>query len=80
MGFLDPDGCRCMLVPREVPVRRQADPSPPIFSFVLKVRRPYLSRVIHRGDREGRDFSPAPLGGAGRPEGQNLGALVAPCG
>jgi hypothetical protein len=30
MGFLDPDGCKCMLVPRKDPVRRQADPSPPI--------------------------------------------------
>jgi hypothetical protein len=30
--------------------------------------------------RERRDFSPALLCGAGRPEGQNLEALVALCG
>jgi hypothetical protein len=36
--------------------------------------------VIHRGVKGRRDFSPAPSRGAGRPEGQNLGALVAPCG
>jgi len=32
-----------------------------------------LFRVTQGGKRR-RDFSPAPSGGAGRPEGQNLGA------
>jgi len=32
MGFLDPDGMQVhALVPRKAPVRRQADPSPPVF-------------------------------------------------
>ena len=36
--------------------------------------------VIHRGVRARRDFSPGLLKEPGRPEGQNLGAHVAPCG
>jgi hypothetical protein len=37
----------------------------------------WILRVIHRGGRERRDFSPTPLSGVGRPEGKNLRALVA---
>ena len=39
-----------------------------------------LSGVIHKGVESGEILAQPPLGGAGRPEGQNLAALVAPCG
>jgi len=53
-----------------------------LFFFNSEVRKVCrrLFESYPYGDRERRDFSPAPSRGAGRPEGQNLGALVAPCG
>lgn len=36
--------------------------------------------VIHGGVKSGEILAQRPLGVAGRPEGQNLGALVALCG
>ena len=36
--------------------------------------------VIHGGVKNGEILAQRPLGVAGRPEGQNLGALVALCG
>jgi hypothetical protein len=40
----------------------------------------HFSGVIHRGVERGEILAPARNGAGGRPEGQNLGAIVAPCG
>jgi len=40
----------------------------------------HFSGVIHRGVERGEILAPARNGAGGRPEGQNLVAIVAPCG
>ena len=71
------DRCRT-LVPKHHghPVRSGATPVL-CFAFVQHI---LLSGVIHKGVESGEILAQPPLGGAGRPEGQNLGAIVAPCG
>jgi len=49
-------------------------------STALKTWDKPTRRVIHGGVKGGEILAQRPPGGAGRPEGQNLGALVALCG
>jgi hypothetical protein len=52
-------------------------------SFLIALFENYVGaflRVIHMGVESGEILAQRHSGGAGRPEGQNLGALVAPCG
>jgi hypothetical protein len=53
------------------------------FFFLIALFENYVGaflRVIHMGVESGEILAQRHSGGAGRPEGQNLGALVAPCG
>lgn len=48
--------------------------------FCFDLGQGMLLGVIHKGVESGEILAQPPLGGAGRPEEQNLGALVASCG
>jgi hypothetical protein len=53
------------------------------FSFLIALFEKYVdafSRVIHRGVKSGEILAQRPHAERGGPEGQNLAALVAPCG